>query len=469
MSGFQGLSVFPEEVQQYLVSKEDVSPEQQKQSSSLNLKITEPPHIKEEPEEPWSSQEREQLQEPEEDEIIKFTFVPDDVKSEDEEKPLSSQLHQIQTEEMETGAGEEDCGGVEAARYFDPDRDLKPETEVKTDEPPDPETDYSNGWRKSAQHQLGLESVGNVTKERTKTDKKLYICSECGRRFTLKERLNSHMRIHREPRPFDCTECGEAFTQKDNLIEHIKIHTGKTQFSCLECGQIFNLVCALKDHLAIHRKEKVFSCPECGKIFKQKVCMTRHMKIHTRVKLCSCSKCVETCNQPVYLIQQIRIGMNKNSFRCSVCGKRFQLKYNLTGPTVRHTGEKPFSCCYCVERLKINPHWVFETAHSICAQSFNCSVCGQTFASLYKLRIHKCVCNQVSEPHKNKTEGKREEAKVANGEHCGGSGAARNLGPERHLQPEIDVSTDFSEPETEDTYYWQSTGEHQYCLPSEKL
>ncbi|XP_041665011.1 uncharacterized protein LOC121523964 isoform X4 [Cheilinus undulatus] len=108
MSGAQDLSACPEVVQQLSTSKEEVSSEQQGWSSSLNQKI------KEEPEELWSSQVGEQLQEPEGDNIIKFTFVP--VKSEDdEENPQSSQLYQRQTEQMEAGADGEDCGEAEAA------------------------------------------------------------------------------------------------------------------------------------------------------------------------------------------------------------------------------------------------------------------------------------------------------------------------------------------------------------------
>ncbi|XP_041665009.1 uncharacterized protein LOC121523964 isoform X3 [Cheilinus undulatus] len=140
MSGAQDLSACPEVVQQLSTSKEEVSSEQQGWSSSLNQKI------KEEPEELWSSQVGEQLQEPEGDNIIKFTFVP--VKSEDdEENPQSSQLYQRQTEQMEAGADGEDCGEAEAARYYDQD------TEVKTDDSSDPETDDSTDWREATEHQ----------------------------------------------------------------------------------------------------------------------------------------------------------------------------------------------------------------------------------------------------------------------------------------------------------------------------
>ncbi|XP_068589653.1 uncharacterized protein [Cebidichthys violaceus] len=76
------------DVQQLLVVKEEVPPEQQEWSSSLDQEDPEPPHIKEDQEDPEpphikedqeelrTSQEGEQLQGLEEADIIKFIFTP---------------------------------------------------------------------------------------------------------------------------------------------------------------------------------------------------------------------------------------------------------------------------------------------------------------------------------------------------------------------------------------------------------
>ncbi len=98
------ISVVPADFQQLLGSKEEVPPEQQEWSPCLDQEHpSEPPDSKEEEEELWSSQEGEQLQELEDADITKFPFTAFTVKSEDdEEKPQSSQLHQRQTEHMET-------------------------------------------------------------------------------------------------------------------------------------------------------------------------------------------------------------------------------------------------------------------------------------------------------------------------------------------------------------------------------
>ncbi|XP_034425243.1 putative cyclin-dependent serine/threonine-protein kinase DDB_G0272797/DDB_G0274007 [Hippoglossus hippoglossus] len=112
-----------------LVSKEEAPSEQQQWSPLVDQEDPEPPHIKEEQEEPWTNQKGEQLQQLEEADI-KFTLTPVAVKNEeDEEKPQLSQLHQSQTEENSA-----DCGGPEPARNSGPDGHLQPGPEDKTEE-----------------------------------------------------------------------------------------------------------------------------------------------------------------------------------------------------------------------------------------------------------------------------------------------------------------------------------------------
>ncbi|KAK2830981.1 hypothetical protein Q5P01_018912 [Channa striata] len=78
-------------IKQLLVSKEELPPEpwnlnQEEEDQAL------PPHIKKEQEELWSNQEKEQLQELEEADIIKFPFSAVPVKSEDDDVSDIQQL-----------------------------------------------------------------------------------------------------------------------------------------------------------------------------------------------------------------------------------------------------------------------------------------------------------------------------------------------------------------------------------------
>ncbi|KAM9832695.1 uncharacterized protein ACBR49_019971 [Aulostomus maculatus] len=136
------------DVEQLQVIKEEVPPDLQDQ---------EPPHIKEEWEEFWTSEEGAQLQGQEEADITTFPFTLVPVKSErDEEKPQFPQLLQNLTEEIlkseslssipihsvKTEVVEEECGGPEPepASKVDPDTLVQPQTDdqiTRLTPPPD--------------------------------------------------------------------------------------------------------------------------------------------------------------------------------------------------------------------------------------------------------------------------------------------------------------------------------------------
>ncbi|XP_037651057.1 glutamic acid-rich protein-like isoform X8 [Sebastes umbrosus] len=147
------------DVQQLLVVKEEVPTEQQEWSSSLDQEDPEPPHIKEEPEDLWTSQEGEQLQRLEEADIT-FPFTTVHVKSEedDEDKAQSSRLYERQTEEnreaehLKTEADEEDS---------DPDSHLQPATHDETSPSSESETDDSRDWEETKEPQSGSDPLQN--------------------------------------------------------------------------------------------------------------------------------------------------------------------------------------------------------------------------------------------------------------------------------------------------------------------
>ncbi|XP_031735434.1 zinc finger protein 572-like isoform X2 [Anarrhichthys ocellatus] len=256
-------TVLHSDVRKVIVVKE----EQQEWSSSLDQEDPEPPHIKEEQEELWTSQEGEQLQGLEEADI-KFSFTP--VKSEDdEEEAQSSQLHQRQTEQMETEADGEDCGGPEPGRNSDPDRYPEPDTVDKTGDSSD--TDDSGNWKKTREPQSGLNSVNNdevsVNESRCSAGEKPFSCSECGKRFTSKTNLKIHMVTHTGEKPFSCSVCKKSFTQNGSLQIHMRIHTGEKLFSCSDCKKSFIRRRDLQVHMRVHSGEKPFSCSVCKKSF----------------------------------------------------------------------------------------------------------------------------------------------------------------------------------------------------------
>ncbi|KAM9810501.1 uncharacterized protein ACB057_004442 [Neosynchiropus ocellatus] len=219
----------PAGVLQLLVIKEEVSPEQQESSSSLDQQGREPGLLKEVKEEE------------EEHDVSQLSLTAVDVKTEDDEKPPTSSL----TLHLKTEADGDNCGGSEPASCLD--TPLHPDQQRSLSSESD--TDDSEDWRGASDSQSGSRAHDSEMKD--VADERSHICSECGRKCSSKGGLTRHVRSC-SGGSFTCSVCGKCYKWRHHLKGHVRAHTGENPFSCSQCDKSFSMSGRLKRHVDAH-------------------------------------------------------------------------------------------------------------------------------------------------------------------------------------------------------------------------
>uniref|UniRef100_A0A672YS44 Gastrula zinc finger protein XlCGF57.1-like n=1 Tax=Sphaeramia orbicularis TaxID=375764 RepID=A0A672YS44_9TELE len=262
------------DVQQPSEVGEEVPPEQDNWSFSLDQEEPEPPHIKEKQEELWTNQEAD---------FPNVPPTPMSVKREDDDKEeaQSSLLLLRQCEEKTKERDEEDTGG--SGPNFNQSRIRAFNSRSPGSRPSD--MDAQTETRLVDSKCLGEsnaprdEPMGtNFALSDVKCKLRPFQCSDCGKTFGRRSVLNAHRNIHTREKQFPCSVCRKIFGRMSHLRSHMKIHTGEKSESCPVCQKRFTHKCVLKVHMTTHSREKAFACSECGKTFTQRSNAVRHMK-----------------------------------------------------------------------------------------------------------------------------------------------------------------------------------------------
>ncbi|XP_044192022.1 oocyte zinc finger protein XlCOF6-like isoform X3 [Thunnus albacares] len=372
------------DVQHLLESKEEVPPEQQGRSSSLHQEDPEPPHIKEEQEELLTNQEGEQLQGLVGVDIPSSPVSMKSLKHTEwnrEAEPVASSS----SEQMETEADGEDCGGPEPARNSHLYRHLQPDTDDKILN--SSETDVSDGeWTETREPQIwsDLNSLKN------------------------KEIFLNDMKFNTGNNSFICSQCDKKFDSDESLQRHVTLsqHTGMTSFSCPLCNETFTHKIYLTIHMGDHAEEKQFSCHICEKRFTWRIQLRRH-------------KCVGKSSQlnggetkPVrnsVRISELRCGDGQNlfsSFSCPECKKNFATFHALKRHERAHS-EKKLSCPFCDKAIFCRSHLIPHIAMHTGERPYSCRYCYRSFTWPYQVKNHKCSRDKYYKLYKSRIKEKR--------------------------------------------------------------
>ncbi|KAM9851767.1 zinc finger protein 574 [Aulostomus maculatus] len=165
-----------------------------------------------------------------------------------------------------------------------------------------------------------------------------HVCPYCGKTFTRRVFLRTHVYSHTGEKLFTCKVCTKSFTNSQSLLRHSMSHTGNRPFSCDVCGKNFSQAATLKRHQLIHtsthsRRKRgrkpvctldnegaahLFSCPHCPSRFNTEEQLNHHKLLHT-----------------------------SHPFPCTECGEAFSRRKDFDLHSLTHQDKQPVVCPHC--------------------------------------------------------------------------------------------------------------------------
>ncbi|KAK7886846.1 hypothetical protein WMY93_026467 [Mugilogobius chulae] len=168
----------------------------------------------------------------------------------------------------------------------------------------------------------------------------------------------------RTPLPHVCPYCGKTFTRRIFLRTHVYSHTGEKLFTCKVCSKSFNNSHSLLRHSLCHTGAKPYSCNICSKSFSQAATLKRHQQLHNilhpRKKrgrrpvsatgndedLLSCPRCPSMFSTEEQLNYH-KLLHTSHPFPCSECGESFKRRKDLDLHSLTHQDKMPAVCPHC--------------------------------------------------------------------------------------------------------------------------
>ncbi|XP_034030306.1 zinc finger protein 574 [Thalassophryne amazonica] len=169
-----------------------------------------------------------------------------------------------------------------------------------------------------------------------------HVCPYCGKTFTRRVFLRSHVFTHTGEKLFTCKVCPKAFSNSQSLLRHSLSHTGVKPYYCDVCGKNFSQPATLKRHQLIHK-----SVHPRGKRGRKPVCTLDNEGV---AHLFPCPNCPSRFNTEEQLNHH-KLLHTSHPFPCAECGEAFKRRKDLDLHSLIHQDKQPATCPHCLAQF----------------------------------------------------------------------------------------------------------------------
>ena len=135
---------------------------------------------------------------------------------------------------------------------------------------------------------------------------KMFTCEDCGCKYHKASSFSNHRLAHH---PSICPYCGRRFSQKSSLESHIQLECGRDGSEDTQCHICFKKMSTkkiLSRHLKLHAGVGEFYCPVCNQRFTERSQLDSHMRQHEKIKPFRCLLCQMTFSERSTIVRHVK-------------------------------------------------------------------------------------------------------------------------------------------------------------------